>query len=351
MNVVIGSTVYFDFATTSFATGAAANASAVGAMVYEDNGTAALSGVSVAQISTNTGEYRIAVVATAGNGFEVGKTYNVWATATVGGVAGKACIATFLGVDALPDNAGIAAIKAKTDNLPADTNTLLTSTGIKISSIANGAIATTTFAAGALDAVWSATSRTLTAISDSSGITTLLSRIGSALTISGGKVTVGSNDDKTGYELTATYDAAKTAATQASVNAIPTAPLLAANYIAPDNAGITAANAAIAALHDFDPATDTVAHVTLADTTTTLTNAPDVPTEAEIAAAVLASAVESGQTVKQTLRLMLSALAGKLSGAAGTTVTIRNAGDTKNRIVATVDAAGNRTAVTYDTSD
>lgn len=57
----------------------------------------------------------------------------------------------------------VAAIKAKTDNLPADTNTLLTSTGIKVSSIANGAIAAATFAAGALDAVWSVTSRTLTA--------------------------------------------------------------------------------------------------------------------------------------------------------------------------------------------
>jgi hypothetical protein len=76
-----------------------------------------------------------------------------------------------------PDNAGITAIKAKTDNLPADTNTLLTSTGIKIASIANGAIAAATFAAGALDAVWSTATRTLTAISDSAGITTLLSRI------------------------------------------------------------------------------------------------------------------------------------------------------------------------------
>ena len=40
--------------------------------------------------------------------------------------------------------------------------------------------------------------------------------------------------------LTSAYDAAKTAASQSSVNAIPTTPLLAANYTAPDNAGITA---------------------------------------------------------------------------------------------------------------
>jgi hypothetical protein len=43
--------------------------------------------------------------------------------------------------------------------------------------------------------------------------------------------------------LTSGYDAAKTAATQTSVNAIPTTPLLAANYTAPDNTSITAIKA------------------------------------------------------------------------------------------------------------
>ena len=43
--------------------------------------------------------------------------------------------------------------------------------------------------------------------------------------------------------LTSAYDAAKTAASQASVNAIPTTPLLAASYTAPDNAGIAAIKA------------------------------------------------------------------------------------------------------------
>jgi hypothetical protein len=39
-------------------------------------------------------------------------------------------------------------------------------------------------------------------------------------------------------------------------------------------------------LSTFNPATDTVARVTLTDTATTLTNSPDVPTEAEIASQV-----------------------------------------------------------------
>lgn len=51
-------------------------------------------------------------------------------------------------------------------------------------------------------------------------------------------------------------------------------------------------------------------------------------------------------TVRQALRLMAAVLGGKLSGAATTTVTIRNVADTTNVVVATVDADGNRTATT-----
>lgn len=60
--------------------------------------------------------------------------------------------------------------------------------------------------------------------------------------------------------------------------------------------------------------------------------------------------VETGYTVRQALRLMLSALAGKLSGAPGSPIIIRDVNDTKDRITATVDANGNRTAVTKDVS-
>ena len=74
---------------------------------------------------------------------------------------------------------------------------------ITATSIAAGAFTSAKFAAGAFDAVWSVAARTLTTVADSSGVTTLLSRIGSVLTISSGKVTVGTNDDKTGYGLAA----------------------------------------------------------------------------------------------------------------------------------------------------
>jgi len=71
-----------------------------------------------------------------------------------------------------------------------------------------------------------------------------------------------------------------------------------------------------------------------------------------IAAALLdlANGVETGRTPRQTLTLMLAALAGKINGAGTTTVHIRDTNDTKDRVLATVDASGNRTALTLDGS-
>lgn len=51
-------------------------------------------------------------------------------------------------------------------------------------------------------------------------------------------------------------------------------------------------------------------------------------------------------TVRQALRVFIASLGAKVSGMATTTVTFRNAADSANVIVATVDADGNRSAVT-----
>lgn len=78
----------------------------------------------------------------------------------------------------------------------------------------------------------------------------------------------------------------------------------------------------------------------------------DIPTANQNADALLdrTAGVETNRTVRQALRLLLAGMVGKLSGAATTTVTIRDTNDSKDRIVATVDADGNRTAVTLDQS-
>jgi len=58
--------------------------------------------------------------------------------------------------------------------------------------------------------------------------------------------------------------------------------------------------------------------------------------------------IETGWTPRQLMRIVGSALGGKLSGAGTATEIIRSITDAKDRITATVDASGNRTAITLD---
>lgn len=76
-----------------------------------------------------------------------------------------------------------------------------------------------------------------------------------------------------------------------------------------------------------------------------------VPTANANADALLdrADAIETGVTPRKALRLDLAVLGAKLSGAGSGTEVFRNAvADSKNRVTATVDTSGNRTAITYD---
>lgn len=93
------------------------------------------------------------------------------------------------------------------DNLDAAISTRSTLTAQQVWEYATRTVSSFgTLVADVTAAIWGAGTRTLSAF--------------------GFSVTVGTNNDKTGYALSAAYDAAKTAATQASVNAIPTTPLL-----------------------------------------------------------------------------------------------------------------------------
>lgn len=62
-----------------------------------------------------------------------------------------------------------------------------------------------------------------------------------------------------------------------------------------------------------------------------------------------AAVVETGLTMLQAMRLIASTTGAKLSGAGSGTETFRNAvADSANRVIATVDSSGNRTAITYN---
>lgn len=108
----------------------------------------------------------------------------------------------------------------------------------------------------------------------------------------------------------------------------------------PGAGGIAAASFAAGAINSAAIAADAIGSSQLAATGAQ-----------EIADALLdrVDAVETGLTFRQALRLMAAALAGKLSGAATATVSIRNAvADSKARITATVDSDGNRSSITTD---
>jgi hypothetical protein len=63
---------------------------------------------------------------------------------------------------------------------------------------------------------------------------------------------------------------------------------------------------------------------------------------------VAAAIVEGSLSFQDVLSLLVAANCGKVNGAGTTTVNIRDTGDTTNRITATVDSNGNRSAVTLN---
>jgi hypothetical protein len=71
----------------------------------------------------------------------------------------------------------------------------------------------------------------------------------------------------------------------------------------------------------------------------------------ELQAAIWAAVVEGTTTFQQLLTLLAAAAAGKLSGGATATNVLRDLADTLDRITATVDSSGNRTAITTDFTD
>jgi hypothetical protein len=72
------------------------------------------------------------------------------------------------------------------------------------------------------------------------------------------------------------------------------------------------------------------------------------PTAVQNAAAVLAAAVEGGMSLEEVLRVVLSSCALKTIGAGTSAFRTRDLADGKDRIVASTDSRGNRTAVTVD---
>lgn len=92
----------------------------------------------------------------------------------------------------------------------------------------------------------------------------------------------------------------------------------------------------------------------VASVTAGVTLANDAISAAALSAAaideIIDEVIEGSLTLRQVLRILLAEAVGKAAGGGTTSITFRDNADTKNRIAATVDASGNRSAVTLDAS-
>jgi hypothetical protein len=195
-----------------------------------------------------------------------------------------------------PDNAGIAAIQSKTDNLPADP---------------------------------ASASATATAISVSqTAITTAVGTVGTA--VAGVQTTADAIQAKTD-NLPA--DPASDSATDAAITSAETA-------ITSAVSGVQTAVNAVKAKTDNLPSQPAAVGSAM-----TLTSGE----RNSVATALLdlTNGVETGITVRQALRFTGASAAGKISGANTSTVTVLGLDGATTRLVVTTDANGNRSAITY----
>jgi hypothetical protein len=135
-----------------------------------------------------------------------------------------------------------------------------------------------------------------------------------------------------------------------NLNATVSSRLASASYTAPlDASGVrTALGVSSPNLDTQLSAIDTVVDSILADTGTdgVVVAAASKSGYALSSSGLDSITIETGLNMRQATSLIAASAAGKLSGAATTTITIDGAGVNTDRIVATVDADGNRTAIT-----
>jgi hypothetical protein len=338
----IDDTLTFTAITHRFDTGALTDADAVPAYrIYEDEtGTAILTG-NTAKLDDagTTGFYSEQITLSAANGFEVGKSYSIYVSAAVNSVTGGQTfnfkvIAEALrpttsgrtldvsaggeaGIDWANIGSPTTAVNLSATNI--DTDQVVASVSGAVGSV-TGAVGSVTGAVGSVAA---------------GGIT--------AASFAANAITAAKLDPDVTTELQAGLATSSAVATlQTSVDDLPTNAELATSQAAADDA-------------------------TLAAIATVQTSVDDLPTNAELATALgtaddavlaqvalvkaktdLIPGTQDGKTFAETTLLIASAVLGKASGLDTATAVYRAVDDSKDRITATVDANGNRTAVTLD---
>jgi len=97
MDVILGQQVAVDFTTHNPLTGQVSDADALPTCeVFENTTDIPILTPTPTKRVGKTGNYRVTFEATAANGFEIGKSYNVIVQATVSGVTAKSRVGVFI---------------------------------------------------------------------------------------------------------------------------------------------------------------------------------------------------------------------------------------------------------------
>jgi hypothetical protein len=245
--------------------------------------------------------------------------------------------------------ASVAAIKAKTDNLPVAPAAVGSLMGL-----ADDAITAAKIAAGAI------TSSKAPALANlDAAVSTRLATAGYTAPANSDITAIKAKTDNlpvapaavSNIPSAATNAAAvrtELAAELARMDAQVSSRLAGLSYTAPDNAASQAAAAyagAVDARLPADPADESLLESAIAtraapgDAMTLSTGAVD---------GILDEPVEGTVTLRQAMRVLLAVLAGKASGAPDGPIVYRDLNDTADRVSGTIDADGNRSAVTIN---
>lgn len=195
--------------------------------------------------------------------------------------------------------------------------------------------------------VWGYSTRSLTDKSGFALTQAFPTNFSSMAITAGGAVTAGTVSDKTGYALTQAFPSnfntlAITAGGAVTAGTVSDKTGYTVSTVQ-DKTGYTASTVTDKTGYSLTTPPPTAADI-WANSTRSLTDKAGF----SLATSPLDDTVEGSYTMRKLLRLIASALMGKVTGGGTSTITFRDLGDTKNRIVEIVDSNGNRSSVTLN---
>lgn len=342
----LADTLNFTFTSRRFTTGVPFTLAGTPSLaIYEDNGTTEITaGITLTvDFDGKTGLNLVTIVATGANGFETGKDYSVVIAA--GTVDSVSVVGETVGTFSIEHRSALRpTVAGRTLDVNADGEAGIDWANIGSPTTVQGLNGTTVKTATDVEA----------------DTVDIQSRLPAALT-GGGNIKADALvvSDKTGFALSAAavlaiweqLTAGLTTANTIGKLIVDMLDAAVSTRLAAADITLTAGEITVAVNNDKSGYSVGAGGIQSTSFAASAIDAAALATDAvnEIVAAVFSRAFSAGYsslTFDQMIKVMVSALAGIFSGAATTTVTIRNLADSADVIVATVDSDGNRSAVT-----